>query len=116
MKKDADKGPGGLPRRHWHRMVRYAVVCLGCVLVVNGLVGDKGVLQILKKRQEARTLDQAVTSARMENARLRAEIERLKHDTAAIEDLARRNLGLIKRGEKVYTIRDAQPAPTPPSK
>jgi len=46
-------------------MVRYAVVCLGCVLVVNGLVGDKGVLQILKKRQEARTLDEAVTSARI---------------------------------------------------
>ena len=65
---------------------------------------------MLKKRQEARQLDQAVAAAQAENARLRAQVARLKSDPAAIEDLARRNLGLIKPGEKVFIIRDARPA------
>ena len=115
MKKGADKGPGGLQKGRWHRMVRYLVVSLGCLLVVNGLVGEKGVLQILKKRREAQILEQRVAAARAENARLSQEMRRLQHDAGTIEDLARRNLGLIKPGEKVYTIRDARPGTPPPA-
>lgn len=94
-------------------MVQYLIVLVGCVLVVEALVGDKGVLQMLKKRQAARLLDQSVAAARAENARLRAEARRLLNDPAAIEELARRDLGMIKRGEKLFIIRDAQPAGPP---
>ncbi len=94
-------------------MVRYVLVSLGCLLVINVLVGEKGVLQILKKRQEALRLEQVVNAVRAENARQRHEASRLQHDAGAIEDLARQKLGMIKRGEKVYTIRDA-PHGTPP--
>ena len=94
-------------------MVQYLIVFVGCVLVVDALVGDKGVLQMLKKRQDARLLDQAVAAARADNARLRDEAARLEHDPAAIEDLARRDLGMIKRGEKLFIIRDAPPADAP---
>ena len=111
MKKDADTSPVGLiPRRRWRRAVQYLLVFAGSVLVIDSLVGDKGVLQMLKKRQEAQALDQRVAAARAENARLRAEIKRINTDPHALEEMARRDLGLIKPGEKLFIIRDAPPA------
>jgi cell division protein FtsB len=41
---------------------------------------------------------------------MRAEIDRITNDPAALEELARKDLGLIKRGEKLFIIRDAPPA------
>lgn len=114
MKRDADTALGGLiPRRRRQRVMQYLIAFAGCVVMLNSLVGDKGVLQMLEKRQESQGLDQALAAAQAENAILRLEVQRLKSDPAAIEELARRNLGLIKRGEKVFIIRDARPAKTP---
>ena len=97
-------------------MVQYLIVLVGCVLFVDALVGDKGVLQMLKKRQDARLLDQSVVEAKNRNARLWAEVRRLKTDLSAIEELARRELGMMKPGEKLFIIKDAPPADTPPAK
>jgi len=110
VKKDADTALGGWIPRLRGRAVQYLLVFLGSVLVIDALVGDKGVLQMLKKRQELRALDQAVAEARARNAQMRDEIKRIKTDPAAIEEIARKNLGLIKPGEKLFVIRDAPPA------
>ena len=110
MKKDADKGLSASTKgNHRRRMVQYLIVFVGCVLVIDSLVGDKGVLQMLKKRQEVRAIDQELAAARAENARLFQEMDRLKNDPAALEEVARRDLGLIKPGEKLYIIKDAAP-------
>ena len=115
VKKDADKGLGEQnPRRRGRRMVQYLLVFAGCVLVIDALVGDKGVLQMMKKRHEAQALDQALAAAKAENAELQVEADRLRHDPAALEELARRDLGLIKPGEKLFIIRDAPPADARP--
>ena len=50
------------------------------------------------------------SSLRTENARLREEARRLREDPAAIEEIARRELGLIKPGEKLFIVRDVGPA------
>ena len=98
-------------------MIQYLLAFAGGVVMLNSLVGDKGVLQMLKKRQESQRLDQALAAAQAENAALRLDVQRLKSDPAAIEDLARRNLDLIKPGEKVFFIRDARsPKPSPDKK
>ena len=49
---------------------------------------------------------------RVENQRLREQARRYREDPSAIEELARKDLGLIKPGEKLFIIRD-QPAPGP---
>ena len=90
--------------------MQYGLAVMGCVMLLNALVGDKGVLQMLKKRQEWQRLEQALAAVQAENAVLRLEVQRLRSDPAAIEDLARRNLDLIKPGEKMFIIRDARPA------
>lgn len=101
---------GGAPRGRRRGLIEAAFVFVGCVLLLDALVGEKGLVEILRARQEYRALEQTLADARAENARMREEIRRLSTDADAVEDLARRELGLIKPGEKLFTIRDVDPA------
>ena len=90
--------------------MQYLLLFVGGVLIVDALVGDKGLVQMMKKRAEYHALEQTLTSLRAENARLREEAHRLRADPAALEEIARRELGLIKPGEKLFIIKDVKPA------
>ena len=79
---------------------------IGCVVFVDALVGEKGLLETTKKRQQFQVLEQSIRRARAENELLREEARRLLSDPAAIEDLARRELGLIKPGEHLFILKD----------
>ena len=96
-------------RRRGRRAVQYLLVFVGCVLVLDALVGEKGLLEMLKKRQEYRALEQSLADVRAENTRLREEARSLQEDAKAIEDLARRELGLMKPGEKLFILKDVPP-------
>lgn len=110
MKPTASPDSGGIPpRRRRRRAIQYALVVAGCIVIIQGLVGEKGLLTMLKARQQYRALESALAASKGENARLREEARRLKEDPAAIEDLARRELGLIKPGEKLFIVKDAPP-------
>ena len=109
MKKKASKPSGAsIPdkRRRGRRAVQYLLVFVGCVLILDALVGEKGLLEMVKKRQEYRALEQSLADVRAENGRLREEAQRLQDDASAIEDLARRELGFIKPGEKLFIVKD----------
>ena len=97
-------------RRRRRRAVQYLLIFAGCVLVIDAFVGDKGLLEMMKKRAEYRRLEQTVATARAENAVLREEARRLKEDPQAIEELARRELQMIKPGERLFIIKDLPPA------
>ena len=101
--------PAGTPRRR-RRAVEYVLLFVGCVLVIDSLVGDKGLLAMIQARQEYRSLEQSLADARAENARLREEARRLREDPDAIEDIARRELGMIKPGERLFIVKDIGPA------
>jgi cell division protein FtsB len=93
-------------RRRGRRAIEYGLLLIGCIVFVDALVGEKGLLETVKKRQEFRTLEQSIQRARAENALLREEARRLRNDPAALEDLARRELGLIKPGEHLFILKD----------
>jgi cell division protein FtsB len=97
-------------RRRRRRAVQYLLVFVGCVLAVDALIGEKGLLAMRKARQEYQALEQSLREARTGNARLREEARRLREDPAAIEDIARRELGLIRPGEKLFIVKDVRPA------
>ena len=99
----------GQPRRRSRRILQYTFLLAGCVLVIDALVGDKGLLAMIQARQQYRTLERSLAEVRSENARLRDEARRLREDPSAVEDLARRELGLIKPGEKLFIIKDVAP-------
>ena len=90
------------------------IVFAALVIAVDALVGDNGLMAMMKARQEYRALEQSLGAARAENARLREEARRLREDPAAIEEIARRDLGLVRPGEKLFIIKDV-PAPQPGS-
>jgi cell division protein FtsB len=93
-------------RRRGRRAIEYGLLLIGCIVFVDALVGEKGLLETMKKRQEFKTLEQSIQRARTENALLREEAKRLRSDPAAIEDLARRELGLIRQGEHLFILKD----------
>ena len=92
------------------RAVQYLLVFVTVVLVVDGLVGDRGLLERLRARRQHQEAEESLAKLRRENNRLRTEIRGLKEDGSAIEALAREELGLIRPGELIFIIRDTKPA------
>ena len=82
---------------------------VSCVLVLDAVVGDKGLIAMLKARQQYQSLEESLGRIRAENAALREEARRLREDPRTIEDIARRELGLIKPGEKLFILKDIKP-------
>jgi cell division protein FtsB len=89
--------------------VHLVVIFIASVIVADGLVGERGLLAMMRARQEYEGLVATLQNLRGENARLRDEARRLREDPAAIEEVARRELGLIRAGETVFIIRDVPP-------
>ena len=86
--------------------MQYLLLFIGCVLAIDSLVGEKGLIASIQARREEQALGAALAAARAENAQLREEARRLREDPSAIEEIARRELGLIKPGEKLFIVRD----------
>ena len=91
------------------RIVQLLLVCVAIVILVDALVGDRGLLAMLRARHEHDELTDAIARQRAENARLRNQARQLREDPSTIEEIARRDLGLIHPGEKVFIIRDVAP-------
>jgi cell division protein FtsB len=95
--------------RQGRRTLHYVLLLIGTVLIVDGLVGEKGLLAMLQARAKHTALEQSLTDVRADNARLREEARRLREDPDAIEDLARGELGLIRPGERLFIVKDVAP-------
>ena len=80
-----------------------------CVLAVDALVGDQGVMATMRARKQYDELAVDLARLRAENASLREDARRLREDPEAIEEIARRELGLMSPGEKLFIIRDVVP-------
>jgi cell division protein FtsB len=98
------------PVGRYRRIVQWLVLFVASVFVIDGLVGDRGLLAMMRARREYDTAAATVARQRAENARLREEARRLREDPQAIEEIARRELGLMRPGEKVFIIKDVPPA------
>ena len=76
-------------------------------VVIDAFAGDRGLAALVRTRQEQDRLAAEVSGKQRENARLRDQIRRLSgEDPAAIEEIARRELGLIRPGERLFIIHD----------
>jgi cell division protein FtsB len=101
----ADSAPRTLVRRGG-RLVRYVLVFVTVILVIDAIFGEKGLLALLQARRDFAAVEQALDASRRENAALRDQARRLRDDPTAIEEIARRELGLIKPGETLFIIKD----------
>ena len=111
MAKDSNRSGQKRPDRT-RRIVQTLLLFIAAVIVVDALVGEQGLFAMLRARRQGEELAATIARQRAENARLREEVRRLNDDPAAIEEVARRDLGLIRPGEKVFIIKDLSPADT----
>jgi cell division protein FtsB len=79
-----------------------------CVLLVNGLFGDRGLTQMLHARRAYAASIRDLNQLKHENAELRDLARRLRADPATIEGIARGELGLVRQGEILVTIHDSK--------
>ena len=111
MTRKADSNPPPLSRVPTaQRLVTIVLFIATAALVVNVLVGARGLPAVMKARSDHRSVSAELQRMREENHRLRQEVLRLRSDPGAIEELARQELGFISPGEKVFIVRDARPA------
>ena len=89
--------------------MRWCVVLLAVAIIIDAIVGDRGLLAMLRARDQYEQNEAALQQQRADNARLREESERLTSDPAALEELARGELGLMRPGEKVFIVKDLKP-------
>jgi cell division protein FtsB len=99
--------PRRRPRRFWSHLLLVAA----SILLVNGLVGERGLLATMRARRAYAGAAQDLVRIRQENQALRERARRLRSDPRTIEAVARGELGLAEPGEIVVMVRDLrQPA------
>jgi cell division protein FtsB len=76
------------------------------------LVGLPEFFSLLDARNRVHTQAAEIARRRQDNAGLRVRIQSLREDPAAIEDVARRELGMFRRGEVLFIIKNV-PKPRP---
>jgi cell division protein FtsB len=86
--------------------VHFVLLFVAALIVLDALVGDQGLMATLRARHQYDELAATIARQRAENARLLDEVRRLRDDPATIEEVARRELGLIRPGEKLFIIKD----------
>lgn len=97
-----------VPRRQARRFWSHAVLFAACVLLVNAVFGEKGLMDTLRARKSYATSARDLARLRRENAALRDQARRLRNDPSVIESVARGDLGLIHPGEILVTVKDVR--------
>ena len=64
--------------------------------------GEKGVLHLLRLQKELDRIKETNMNMEKENQKLREEVGRLQHEKRYIEEIARKELGMVKEGEIIY--------------
>lgn len=91
------------------RALRGLLILAAIVLVIDALFGDRGFIEMMRARQEHDQLAASIAGLKADNARLRDEARRLREEPEAVEELARKELGLARPGELLFILKDVPP-------
>lgn len=97
------------------RMVRTGLALVLVVAVVDGVFGERGLLNNMDLRQRNASRKVSNDELSAQNDTLTEEIRRLREDPAAVEELARQQLGLIRDGELLIIMHDSPPSAQAPA-
>ena len=98
----ADKEPA-LPAR---KIFPLWLVLIVLAMLAFALLGDRGVLRALQSYHHKQELEQQLADIKADQERLREEIRRLRKDRDYWEQLARKELGMVREGELIYQFPD----------
>lgn len=86
------------------KIVFYVLAGLLLVLQYPLWLGDGGILALWKLKQEISVQKLENSSLKERNLALEAEVRDLKEGYEALEERARAELGMVRRGETLYQI------------
>ena len=78
------------------------------VLLVNGLFGERGLMDTIRARRAYSTAARDLDRLKRDNEALRERARLLRSDPSTIESVARGELGLLRPGEILVTIKDVK--------
>ncbi len=87
-------------------------IFMGILLLVL-VFGDNGLLELRHRRATYADLLRANDRLTQANVRLSRTIDRLQHDPAFVEALARRELGMIRADELIFQFQPRNPESAP---
>lgn len=96
------------------RLWRYTGALFVSALLANAVFGEQGAIETVRLRREHEQLRRELARVRADNQQRLRTLAR-HDDPAYIEELSRRTLGLIKPGELVLVLKDAEPTAPPAS-
>ncbi len=101
----ARQKPLKVPRKLFLQIIMGIILCaLLWVIFAPGA----GVMALLDKRSEQKNLERETAQLKQENMDLQRDIERLENDPQYLEEVARRDYGLLKTNERVFQFPDAK--------
>jgi cell division protein FtsB len=109
MAREASSGPP-----IGRRIVVFVVVIVALAVLIGAIFGDRGYLEVRRRREAYAALSREVDEMAARNAALRREIAGLRSDPYVIEKLAREKLGYARPGEVIYLLPPAAEGEVPP--
>jgi cell division protein FtsB len=78
------------------------ILFLFLILGLLTFFGDKGILHLFRLQKDLVRIKEANRTIEEENRKLKEEVRRLQNEKRYIEEIARKELGLVKGGEILY--------------
>lgn len=98
------------PAKKKVKWLRYVLLGMGGLAVYHILTGPSGALNLLKLRHENTERRKELDSLAVRRQALEVEKSRLEKDSAYLERVARKELGMAKPDEKVFRfMKKAEP-------
>jgi len=86
------------------RNVTAFLIAALAILALQDIFGNHGVLAMLRSQRQAAEIQKQIDDLDGENRRLQGRVKSLKSDPAAIERIAREEMGLARPGEYIFKI------------
>jgi cell division protein FtsB len=84
------------------RRILLFVLILFLILGLFTFFGDKGILHLVRLQKDLARIKETNKKIEEENRRLQEEVRRLQNEKRYIEEIARKELGMVKEGEIIY--------------
>ncbi len=94
-----------------NKMIPLWLILIVLVMFGFALLGERGALRALQSYQHKQDLEQQLAALQEQKVKLRAEIQLLKKDRDHWEQLARKELGMVREGELIYQFSDESSTP-----
>jgi cell division protein FtsB len=91
-----------ISQQHERLLVRIILLLLLAAVAWILFSPGAGLVSLIGHRGDLKQLEQRITELEKENNSLQAEIDGLQNDSEYLEEVARKEYGLLKKNERVY--------------